>query len=273
MIIAQLAGNGRFDQRVILVTGGSCGIGFATAMALLKEGGQVAISCLEADAEAGHRDFQKAGYEPLIVPGDMSSERFCEHLVERTLDHYGKINHLVNNAFSFLARWMNATREEWHRSLDVGPVAFAKMISLVAEPMRKIGGGSVVNVSSISAAVAQPHRWTYNVAKAAVCHLTRCAALDFAGHHVRVNSVSPGWTWTRETDKAANYDRAAHEKIWGDFAMLRRMAQPSEIAAPILFLLSDEASFITGADLAVDGGYQALGPEGLGRNTIFAGSP
>ena len=138
--------------------------------------------------------------------------------------------------------------------------------------MAVAGGGSIVNVSSISAWVAQPDRWTYNMAKAAVTQLTRCAALDLGGRGIRVNSVSPGWTWTREVDKACDGDRARAEPAWGKFAALRRLAYPVEVARPVLFLLSDDASFITGTDLPVDGGYNALGPEGLGEASAFAGT-
>jgi NAD(P)-dependent dehydrogenase (short-subunit alcohol dehydrogenase family) len=87
-----------------------------------------------------------------------------------------------------------------------------------------------------------------------------------------MNSVSPGWIWTREVDKAAENNREKYDPVWGQFHMLGRMGHPIEIAAPVLFLLSDDASFITGTDLPVDGGYNGLGPEGLGENTRIAGS-
>ncbi len=85
-----------------------------------------------------------------------------------------------------------------------------------------------------------------------------------------MNSVSPGWTWTREVDKACGFDRPSKAGPWGDYSMLGRLAHPVEVARPVLFLLSDDASFITGTDLPVDGGYNALGPEGLGRGSAFA---
>jgi NAD(P)-dependent dehydrogenase (short-subunit alcohol dehydrogenase family) len=167
---------------------------------------------------------------------------------------------------------LDATREDWHRSFDVGPFGFALMTQLVAQAMKRGGGGAIVNVSSISAHVAQARRWTYNAAKGAVSQLTRCSALDLAPHGIRVNSVSPGWIWTRECDKAAEGDREKYDPIWGEYHMLGRMGQPTEIAGPVLFLLSDDASFITGTDLPVDGGYLAMGPEGLGQKSIVAGS-
>jgi len=146
------------------------------------------------------------------------------------------------------------------------------MIQLASEEMKKVGGGAVVNVSSISSWVAQPNRWTYNMSKGAVTQLTRCAALDLAPHKIRVNSVSPGWIWTREVDKAAGGDRAKFDPIWGQYHMLARMGHPVELAGPALFLLSNDASFITGTDLPVDGGYNGLGPEGLGLTSKIAGS-
>jgi NAD(P)-dependent dehydrogenase (short-subunit alcohol dehydrogenase family) len=141
--------------------------------------------------------------------------------------------------------------------------------------MASAGGGAMVNVSSISAHIAQKDRWTYNAAKGAVGQLTKCQALDLAPMGIRVNSVDPAWIWTNETDKAADLDGGGREKwdpIWGRFHMLRRMGLPVEVARPVLFLLSEDASFITGTSLLIDGGYLAMGPEGLGEQSAFAGS-
>ena len=263
---------GRFAGKVALVTGATHGIGFAIALELLREGAAVVVSGLPADADEGRAAFTAAGFAPLIVTGDLVEEKFCRELVAQTLARHGRVDFLVNNAFSFLAKGLDATPADFARSFGVGPVAFALLIQLVAEPMQRQGGGAVVNVSSISAWIAQPSRWTYNLAKGAVAQLTRCAALDLAPHKIRVNSVSPGWIWTREVDKAAGGDREKFDPIWGQFHMLGRMGHPVEIAAPVLFLLSDDASFITGTDLPVDGGYNGLGPEGLGQNTTIAGT-
>ncbi|MCX6622927.1 MAG: SDR family oxidoreductase, partial [Acidobacteria bacterium] len=102
--------------------------------------------------------------------------------------------------------------------------------------------------------------------------LTKCMALDLAPFGIRVNSVSPGWIWTREVDRAAGGDRAKWEPVWGQFHMLERCGDPIECAGPILFLLSDDASFVTAVDLPIDGGYQGLGAEGIGKASKFAGS-
>ncbi len=263
---------GRFAGKVALVTGATHGIGHAIALELLREGAAVVVSGLPADADEGRAAFKAAGFSPLLVTGDLADENFCRDLVAQTLARHGRLDVLVNNAFSFLAKGLDATPADFARSFSVGPVAFALLTQLAAEPMKRQGGGAIVNVSSISAWIAQPNRWTYNLAKGAVAQLTRCAALDLAPHKIRVNSVSPGWIWTREVDKAAGGDRATFDPIWGQFHMLGRMGHPIEIAAPVLFLLSDDASFITGTDLPVDGGYNGLGPEGLGQHTKIAGT-
>ncbi len=263
---------GRFAGKVAVVTGATHGIGHAIALELLREGAAVVGSGLPADADEGRAAFQAAGFSPLLVTGDLAEENFCRELVAQVLARHGRLDFLVNNAFSFLAKGLEATPADFARSFSVGPVAFALLTQLAAGPMRRQGGGAIVNVSSISAWIAQPNRWTYNLAKGAVAQLTRCAALDLAPHNIRVNSVSPGWIWTREVDKAAGGDREKFDPIWGQFHMLGRMGHPIEIAAPVLFLLSDDASFITGTDLPVDGGYNGLGPEGLGQNTKIAGT-
>lgn len=269
---ARQAISGRFNGKVALVTGGTHGIGFAIALELLREGAAVVVSGLPVDVDAGIEAFTEAGYDPMVIAGDLSEEVFCRDLVRQTLMRHGRVDCLVNNAFSFVAKGLDATPADFARSFNVGPVAFGLLTQLVAEPMRRQGGGAIVNLSSVSASVAQPNRWTYNMAKGAVAQLTRCAALDLAPHRVRVNSVSPGWIWTREVDKAAGGDRAAYDPVWGQFHMLRRMGHAVEIAGPVLFLLSEDASFITGTDLPVDGGYNALGPEGLGQTAKIAGS-
>lgn len=264
----------RFKGRVAIVTGGAAGIGAAIVEQLLLEGAAVVFSDLSAsgaDVAAAHA---AKGHQVLFVEGDMGDEAFCEMLVRRALETFGRVDHLVNNAFAFVARAMDATTEDWQRSLFVGPVGFARMIQHSARAMRSTGGGSIVNIGSISGVVAQKERWTYNMSKGAVLQLTRCAALDLASWGVRVNSVSPGWIWSQEVLRAAEQSggRDKWAPIWGSYHMLRRCGEVDEVARPVLFLLSDDASFITGTDLPVDGGYQAMGPEGLGDMGVVVGS-
>ncbi|MEW5974186.1 MAG: SDR family oxidoreductase [Acidobacteriota bacterium] len=261
----------RFKGKVAIVTGGSFGIGRAVVEELCKEGAAVGFSGIEAAGDGVAAELQANGYDVLFFQGDMADDTFCRKIVTETVARWGVIHYLVNNAFSFIAKGLTATADDWERALQVGPVAFARMAQYAVEHMKQ-QGGAIVNLSSISAFIAQPDRWTYNAAKGAVHTLTKCMALDLAPFGIRVNSVSPGWIWTREVDKGAEGDRSKWEPVWGQFHMLERCGNPIECAGPILFLLSDDASFITAADLAIDGGYRGLGSEGLGKASKFAGS-
>jgi len=258
--------------KAAIVTGGSTGIGRAIVERLCQEGVRVTYSGLSDGGVATEEQLRQKGFQVQFVRGDMADEAFCRRLVEQALARWGQVNYLVNNAFSFIAKGVGATREEWLRMMNVGPIGYATMVQNVVEPMRAQGGGAIVNLSSISAHIAQPDRWTYNAAKGAVNQLTRCMALDLAPLGIRVNTVSPGWIWTREVDKAAGGDRAKWGPIWGKFHMLRRLGEVEECAAPVAFLLSDEASFITATEVMVDGGYHGMGSEGLGEASSFAGS-
>jgi NAD(P)-dependent dehydrogenase (short-subunit alcohol dehydrogenase family) len=265
----------RFKDKVAVVTGGSAGIGRAIVEELCKEGARVAFTGICEEGPGVLKALRDSGWDVLYLHGDMADDAFRVRTVEETLSRWGKINYLVNNAFSFLAKGPEAAPEDWARVFAVGPETYARMGSLVAGLMKAQGGGAIVNVSSISAFAAQKNRWTYNTAKGAVNTLTKCMALDFAKDNIRVNSISPGWIWTREVYKAAAVDGGGREKwdpIWGEYHMLGRCGDPVECAGPALFLLSDDACFITGTDLPVDAGYQSMGPEGLGRTASFAGS-
>lgn len=265
----------RFQDKVAIVTGGASGLGYSIVEEFCKEGGKILFTDISERGIEAEQRLKEEGYDVLFFQGDMGLEEVCIGAVLKTLEVYGKIDCLVNNAFSFIAKGVNATKDDWMLSLNTGPVAFARMVQLSMPHMKENGGGSVVNISSISAYIAQIDRWTYNAAKGAVHQLTKCQALDLAKFNIRVNEVAPGWTWSNETDKGADLDGGGREKwepIWSKYQMLNRMAQPIEIARPILFMLSDDASFITGTTLNVDGGYLALGPEGLGETTVNAGS-
>ncbi|MFA5863183.1 MAG: SDR family oxidoreductase [Phycisphaerae bacterium] len=265
----------RFKDKVVIITGGSSGIGRAVMEELCREGASVVFSGISEIGNATAKELAECGYHVLFCRGDMADEKFCKSIVGETMSRYGRVNYLFNNVFSFTAKGLDATTEDWERVFMVGPIAYARMIQQVIEPMRKQGGGAIVNMSSISAFAAQVNRWTYNAAKGAVHTLTRCMALDLAKYNIRVNSVSPGWIWTREVYKAAELAGGGREKwdsIWGQYHMLERCGEPIECAGPVLFLLSDDASFVTAVDLPIDGGYQGMGPEGLGKTAVFAGS-
>ncbi len=263
---------GRFRQRVAVVSGGAAGIGRAVVEELCREGAAVGFLDVSEAGTAVAEELGAAGHRVAFLRGDVRDRAFCAAAVEEVLGRFGRIDFLVNNAFSFTSKGLDVTHADWERVFQAGPEAFALLAQLVAPAMRAQGGGGIVNVSSISAFIAQPNRWTYNAAKGAVNTLTKCMALDLAPYGIRVNSVSPGWIWTQEVDKAAGGDRTRWEPVWGQYHMLERCGEPVEVAAAILFLLSEDASFITGADLAVDGGYRSLGSEGIGKTSSFAGS-
>jgi len=204
------------------VTGGSSGIGKACVKRLCDEGCSVTFSGISDIGIGTEKEFLETGYNVQFLRGNMGEEEFCKKLVDETVKKWGKLNYLVNNAFPFTAKGMDAARKDWIHTMSCGPIAYAAMVQYAVPYMKEQGGGAVVNMSSISAHIAQPNRWTYNGAKGAVVQLTRCMAMDLAPE-IRVNTVSPAWIWTREVDKAADFDREKWGPVWGKFHLLRRL--------------------------------------------------
>jgi len=266
----------RFLDKVCIVTGGSAGIGKAIVEEFCKEGGKALFTGInKEEGRAVEEEFLKKNYKASFLYGDMGDDDFCKESVNKAIEKYNGIDYLVNNAFAFTAASVDATMENWMHSFKVGPLAYARMSQHALPFMKKSNHAAIVNISSVSAHIAQRNRWTYNAGKGFVNQLTKCQALDLAPYGIRVNSIDPGWIWTTETDKAANLDgggRKKWDKIWGQFHLLERLGQATEVARPILFLLSVDASFITGTSLLVDGGYSSMGPEGLGNSSFFVGS-
>lgn len=256
--------------KVAIVTGGSSGIGRACVERLCAEGVSVTFSGLSDTGIDTENELAAKGYNVQFLKGDMAEEAFCKQLVDAAVEKWGSLSFLVNNAFSFVSKGVDVTRADWDRVMHAGPVAYGTMAQYAAPHMME-NGGSIVNISSISAHIAQPSRWTYNSAKGAVTQLTKCMAMDLAPK-IRVNAVSPAWIWTKEVEKAAIGGRDKWEPVWGKFHLLRRLGEAEECAGPVAFLLSDEASFITGSDIFIDGGYLTMGGEGLGESSSFVGS-
>jgi NAD(P)-dependent dehydrogenase (short-subunit alcohol dehydrogenase family) len=260
--------------RVGIVTGAASGIGAATAKEFAARGMHVYL--LDVDTTglanvASEMDGRAAG-RATAVTTDVSDPEAVQRALGLAEQDHGRLDAVVNCAASFLARGLDVTPADWQHVFGVNVAGMANVVQAARPLLARTDGSAVVNTASISAHVAQPQRWTYNATKGAIVTLTKCMAMDLAIDKIRVNAVSPGWIWTPEVSRAADGDRAKWEPTWGAYHMLGRLGEPEEVARTIAFLCSSDASFITGAEIPVDGGYLAMGPEGMGSDSSFAGS-
>lgn len=259
--------------RVAVVTGSASGIGAATATEFARRGVHVVALDIDTAGLSGLTEGIGANggtAEGLIV--DVADRDAVTDAVTSAAAAHGRLDFVVNCAANFLARGLSVTTQDWQRVLAVNVQGISNVVQASHPWLARSDGAAVVNTASVSAHVAQRDRWTYNATKGAIVTLTKCMAMDFADDGIRVNSVSPGWIWTPEVSRAAGGDRATWEPVWGRFHLQRRLGEPAEVATVIAFLCSSDASFVTGVDLPVDGGYLAMGPEGLGDHSTFAGS-
>ncbi len=245
--------------RVAIVTGGATLIGAHVVRAFHREGTKVAIA--DIDVKGGQAIADELGPGVLFVKTDLADDAQITACVERTVAAFGGIDFLINLACVYIDNGIQASRQDWLDSYNINVVGGVMLLKAARPHMVKRSGSAVVNFASISAKVAQTGRWLYPVTKAAILQLTRNQAMDLAADGIRVNAVSPGWTWCRLMDELTHGDKAKTNRVGGPFHLLGRIGEPEEVAQAVLFLCSTHASFITGADLAVDGGYSAMGPE------------
>jgi NAD(P)-dependent dehydrogenase (short-subunit alcohol dehydrogenase family) len=248
----------QFDQlfdltgRVAIVTGGSRGIGRSIAEGYALAGAKVVIASRKAEAcNETVAAIEALGGEALAVPTHMGELDQLEALASKTLEHFGAIDILVNNAANALAMpFDQMTPEAWEKSLSVnlrGPV-FLTQYCLPG--LEKSGKGSVINVSSAGAFLFSPFTHMYSAAKAALLAYVRSNAADFAARNIRVNGIAPG---TIDTDMVRNNTPEA-QQVMADAALLKRAGHPDELVGMALFLASDASSFVTGATFHIDGG-------------------
>jgi NAD(P)-dependent dehydrogenase (short-subunit alcohol dehydrogenase family) len=250
----------RLRDKVAVITGAAAGIGEATAELFAEEGCRVALLDIDPSGEAVAQRIRARGGAALFVEADVSNEDAVRAAIAKAADAFGRIDALVNNAAVFVLKGLEATPAEWHRSLDVNVVGSALCARYAAEVMRRGGGGSIVNLGSISSFIGQPGFLAYSATKAALLNMTRCMAVDLAPDNIRVNCVCPATIRTAATDRHLARTGQSQADFLAEQAplhLLKRVGTPREVAYAILFLASDEASFITGTPLLVDGGYLA----------------
>jgi len=256
---------GKLEGRVAIITGATSGIGKATAILFAQEGAIVVITGRRRDRGEGVvSEIQALGGVCQFIQADHTDPEACSRVVEQTLTDYGRIDILFNNAGIVTGGTAEtATEEDWHNTLAINVTAVWRMSRLVIPHMRKQGGGVIVNNGSDWAVVGAKDALPYAVSKGAVAQMTRSMALDHAHEGIRVNAVCPGDTFVeRWTEKGylEESDPVTREQALAESAAyipMGRFADPMEIAKAVLFLASNDSSFVTGHLLLVDGGNTA----------------
>jgi NAD(P)-dependent dehydrogenase (short-subunit alcohol dehydrogenase family) len=244
------------EGRTALVTGANRGLGRAFAEALADSGADVVVVGRheERNRDAAEEIAKRTGRRTTVVTGDVSDRDDVHRIVAGAMDAHGRIDVLVNNAgICFHRPALEVPDEEFAEVFDVNVTGLWRMSKAVAPAMIEAGGGSIVNVGSISAMIVNRPQWqpAYNASKAAVHQLTKSLAVEWAPHHIRVNAIAPGYVKT----EMAPVDEPQFRQHWIEDAPMRRYATPEEIAPSVVYLASDAASFTTGAVLVTDGGY------------------
>ena len=254
------AASGRLRGKSAVITGGAKGIGRATAELFAREGARILIS--DVDAEGLSRlceQLQAQGATVASIVGDVSRSDDARAMIDAAVEQYGRLDILVANAGIIpLRNIVEATPEDWDEVMAVDGRGMFLTCKYAVEQMLQTGGGSIVCLSSISGMAGQKSQSTYGPAKFVASGLTKHLAVEWADRNIRVNAVAPG-TIRTERVKRLPEEPGGTEYVAAIESMhpMGRLGEPEEVAQAILFLASDEASFITGAILAVDGGYLA----------------
>ena len=245
--------SGCMDGKVALVTGGSSGIGRATAIAFAKEGVKVVIAARRVpEGEETIRQIMEAGGEATFVQTDVTQALEVQTLVDRTLECYGRLDCAFNNAGSGKpGKLIELAEADWEQEMAVNLKSVWLCLKYEIPAMLRSGKGAIVNMSSQGGILGVPNYGAYAAAKGGVAALTRAAAAEYAANGIRINAVSPGAV---ETELWANAPAGMLEQVATGIP-LQRVGQPNDIAEAGLWLCSDAAGFVTGQNLAINGGY------------------
>ena len=250
----------RFKNKAAIVTGGANGIGRASSLAFAREGASVAVADIDVKAgEAIVNEIKSAGGKAIFVQGDLASEDYVKKLIGETVKAFGGIDVLHNNAGVVkYGTVVDMPVAEWDWILGINMRASFLTCKYAIPEMRKRGGGAIVNTSSVQAFASQQTVAAYAASKGAILSMTTTIALDHARENIRCNCIAPGSSYTPMLQDAANLFDPVNPgnmiKDWGNLHPIGRVGTAEEVAILVLFLASDEASFITGACYRVDGG-------------------
>ena len=247
------------EKRVALVTGGSTGIGRATALAFAKNCSKVAVvDILEEEGEQTVEMIEKEGEEAIFIKTDVSRPEAVKAMIEQIVQTYGRLDCAFNNAGieGDQATTADCTIENWMRVIDINLTGVWLCMKYEIPEMLKIGGGSIVNMASVAGRVGFPNIPAYTASKQGVNGLTKTAALEYATQGIRVNAVCPGVINTAMIDRFTGGETEAIKQMEA-MEPIGRMGTPEEVAKAVLWLCSEDASFVTGHPLVVDGGFVA----------------
>lgn len=247
----------RLQGKVALISGGARGIGASIARRFLSEGASVVIGdILEEEGRTLAAELQQTGANIAFTSLDVTSESSWAHAVALAINHYGKLDILVNNA-GVIKRDIieRETPESWDRTMEINAKGVFLGAKAVLSEMKRHGNGSIVNMSSSYGLTATPHSAAYGASKAAVRLFTKSIAIQNATQGIRANSVHPGPIYAPLIQEF--FDNPEQLELMASRVPMGRLGQPEEVANAVLFLASDESSFITGSELAIDGGITA----------------